>query len=132
MSDQTAIDREALATLAEHVQEIRRAHRDKDSPDYNECETAECAWCEDTQRALATLYQAPEGTSAEPAVKYELLPPQIEWDLARAGEPSTKAPAPPAAPTKMHHVTYPCGCSRDYCPTHRPSYVTDGSVKKGE
>lgn len=37
------------------IAEIWQSHRDKDSADYNECEEAECMWCEQTREALALL-----------------------------------------------------------------------------
>lgn len=47
---------QALARLRSLVSEIWTAHRDHtDHEAYNECDVAECAWCEDTRKALAIL-----------------------------------------------------------------------------
>ena len=42
-----------LEGLRSFIEEIWFAHRDKDSEEYNECEIAECCWCEKTREALS-------------------------------------------------------------------------------
>jgi len=46
---------EAIERLRTLVSEIWTAHRDCDDPGYNECDDAECTWCEDTRKALEVL-----------------------------------------------------------------------------
>jgi hypothetical protein len=56
---------QALARLRSLVSEIWTAHRDHtDHEAYNECDVAECAWCEDTRKALAIL-ESPDEPSPE-------------------------------------------------------------------
>jgi len=42
-----------LKGLQPFIEEIWFAHRDKDSEEYNECDTGECCWCEETRKILA-------------------------------------------------------------------------------
>lgn len=37
------------------LQEVVRSHRDPDSPEYNECDTAECEWCRRAKAAIEYL-----------------------------------------------------------------------------
>jgi phosphoglycolate phosphatase-like HAD superfamily hydrolase len=41
-----AAERERVRTLMELCNEVAAGHRDKNSPEYNECENAPCAWCD--------------------------------------------------------------------------------------
>jgi hypothetical protein len=45
----------AVARLRVLIAEIWADHRDKHSESYNECEDAECHWCEQTRQALNVL-----------------------------------------------------------------------------
>lgn len=40
---QVASEREKM--LRSLLEEVMRSHRDKESPDYNQCEEGECEWC---------------------------------------------------------------------------------------
>lgn len=46
--------------LIDFVEERRSIHRDPDSADYNDCDKAECAWCQDTGEAIAALRKIKE------------------------------------------------------------------------
>jgi hypothetical protein len=43
---QLAAERDKVQTLVDLCDEVAASHRDKDSPDYNECDESPCAWCD--------------------------------------------------------------------------------------
>jgi hypothetical protein len=53
-----------IAALRELIEEVWTSHRDPKDANYNECEKAECAWCEDTRKALDVISPATEGQNA--------------------------------------------------------------------
>ena len=49
-------DLRALADqLDSLLSEVWRAHCDKESPDWNDCESSECQWCVETKAAMVDL-----------------------------------------------------------------------------
>ena len=46
---------EDMVRLVDLVREVMFWHRDKESSDYNECDTAPCHWCERAQKAIDEL-----------------------------------------------------------------------------
>lgn len=45
-----------IRTLAiDLLEEVVSAHRDIESPDYNECEKDMCQWCEDANKVLKEI-----------------------------------------------------------------------------
>lgn len=53
---------EPLVRLVALVREVMFWHRDKESVDYNECETLPCRWCEEAQKAIDALPNIPAET----------------------------------------------------------------------
>lgn len=51
----SADQKDALASLRLLIEEVWRAHRNPDEPDYSGCETSECMWCDETRKCLAVL-----------------------------------------------------------------------------
>jgi hypothetical protein len=82
-----------IAALRELIEEVWTSHRDPNDASYNECEKAECAWCEDTRKALDALPPSPEVKDAiAAAVRAELQPLEdalidAGHTLAKDGEP---------------------------------------------
>lgn len=50
---------EALVTLIECAKELVEAHGDKSDPSYNECEKAQCRWCELVITSIDILEKQP-------------------------------------------------------------------------
>jgi hypothetical protein len=51
---------------ADLIAEVMQSHRDKRSPDYNECDSDPCKWCDDAKNAIDREHDIAEKLGVKP------------------------------------------------------------------